>query len=54
MLRILGSVPGRLKNLFSKFKPYFNKPQFNNFCCAEMGLNVAGRKEHDIVSIKKC
>jgi hypothetical protein len=53
MFRILASVPGRLKNLFSYFKPYFTKPQFDNFCRAEMGLIGAGKKEHDIVSMNK-
>ena len=53
MFRILASVPGRVKNLFSYFKPYFTKPQFNNFCRAEMGLIGAGKKEHDIVSMNK-
>jgi len=53
MFRILTSVPGRLKNIFSYFKPYFTKPQFNNFCRAEMGLIGAGKKEHDIVSMNK-
>ncbi len=53
MFRILASVPGRLKNLFPHFKPYFTKPQFDNFCRAEMGLIGAGKKEHDIVSMNK-
>ena len=39
-----------MKHLFSKFKPIFSKPQFENFCRTEMGLIVAGKGEHDIKS----
>ena len=44
-------IPRRLKNLLSKFKPYFTKPQYNNFCKATVGLITAEKKEHDIKSM---
>ena len=49
----MATIPHRLKNLLSKFKPYFTKPQFNNFCRATAGLICAGKKEHDITSINE-
>ena len=42
-----------MKHLFSKFKPIFSKPQFENFCRTELGLIVAGKKEHDIKSVNE-
>jgi hypothetical protein len=53
MFRFIVSVPRRLKNLLSKFKPYLTKPQYNNFCRATMGLIAAGKKEHDITSMNE-
>jgi len=53
MFRFIASIPGRLKNLLSKFKPYFTKPQYDNFCRATFGLIAAGKKEHDITSINE-
>jgi len=51
MFRYLMGIPRRLKNLLSKFKPYFTKPQYNNFCKATVGLITAEKKEHDIKSM---
>jgi hypothetical protein len=42
-----------LKHLLSKFKSNFSKPQFENFCRTELGLIVAGKKEHDIKSVNE-
>jgi hypothetical protein len=50
MFGFIAGIPRRLKHLFSKFKPIFSKPQFENFCRTEMGLIVAGKGEHDIKS----
>jgi hypothetical protein len=50
MFGFIADIPRRLKHLFSKFKPIFSKPQFENFCRTEMGLIVAGKGEHDIKS----
>ena len=36
-----------------KIKPFFAKPQFEDFCRAEMGLMVAAQGEHDIKSINQ-
>jgi hypothetical protein len=50
MFGFIAGIPRRLKHFFSKFKPIFSKPQFENFCRTEMGLIVAGKGEHDIKS----
>ena len=50
MFGFIAGIPRRLKHLFSKFKPIFSKPQFENFCRTEMGLIVASKGEHDIKS----
>lgn len=39
-------TPRRLKHIFSKFKPFFTKPQYENFCRTELGMMVAGKGEH--------
>ena len=53
MFRYLAAIPRRFKNILSKFKPYFTKPQFGNFCRATLGLITAGKKEHDVTSINE-
>lgn len=53
MFGFIAGIPRRLKHLFSKFKPIFSKPQFENFCRAEMGLIVAGKGEHDVKSVNE-
>ena len=53
MFGFIAGIPRRLKHLFSKFKPIFSKPQFENFCRTELGLIVAGKKEHDIKSVNE-
>ena len=50
MFGFIAGIPPRVKHLFSKFKRYFTKPQFNNFCRAELGLMAAGKGEHDVKS----
>ena len=53
MFGFITSIPSKLRHLFSKFKPLFTKPQYENFCRAEMGLMVAAQGEHDIKSINQ-
>jgi hypothetical protein len=53
MFRFLSGVPKRLKNIFSHFKQYFTKPQYNNFCRTELALIAASKKEHDITSLNE-
>ena len=53
MFGFIAGVPRRIKNLFSKFKKYFTKPQFQNFCRTELGLMVAGDREHDVKSVNE-
>jgi len=53
MFGFIAGIPPRVKHLFSKFKRYFTKPQFNNFCRAELGLMAAGKGEHDVRSVNE-
>jgi hypothetical protein len=53
MFGFIAGIPPRVKHLFSKFKRYFTKPQFNNFCRAELGLIAAGKAEHDVKSVNE-
>ena len=53
MFGFIDQIPTRLKHLFSKFKSLFTKPQYENFCRAEMGIMVAAQGEHDIKSINQ-
>lgn len=53
MFGFIGGIPTRLKHIFSKFKQFLTKPQYENFCRTELGLIVAGKKEHDIKSINE-
>ena len=53
MFGFIGGIPTRLKHVFSKFKRFFTKPQYENFCRTELGLITAGKKEHDIQSINE-
>jgi hypothetical protein len=53
MFGFIAGIPRRLKHLLSKFKHIFSKPQFENFCRTQLGLIVAGKKEHDIKSVNE-
>jgi len=53
MFGFIGGIPTRLKHIFSKFKRFLTKPQYENFCRTEMGLIAAGKKEHDVKSINE-
>ena len=53
MFGFIVGIPRRLRHLFSKFKKHFSKPQYENFCRAQLGLMVAGKREHDIKSINE-
>jgi hypothetical protein len=53
MFGFIAGIPGRLKNLFSKLRKHFSKPQYENFCRTELGMMVAGEGEHDIKSINE-
>jgi hypothetical protein len=49
----IGGIPTRLKHVSSKFRRFFTKPQYKNFCRSELGHITAGKKEHDIKSINE-
>jgi hypothetical protein len=53
MFGFIAGVPRRIKNIFSKFRKYFTKPQFQNFCRTELGMMVAGHGEHDVKSVNE-
>ena len=53
MFGFIIGIPTRLKHIFSKFKRFFTKPQYENFCRTEIGLITAGKKEHDVKSINE-
>lgn len=53
MFGFIGGIPTRLKHIFSKFKRFFTKPQYENFCRTQLGLIAAGKKEHNIKSINE-
>ena len=53
MFGFIAEIPSRIKNLFSKFKKYLTKPQYDNFCRAQLGMMVAGHGEHDVKSINE-
>ena len=53
MFGFIAGVPRRIKNIFSKFKKFFSKPQYKNFCRTELGLMVAGDGEHNIKSVNE-
>ena len=53
MFGFIIGIPTRLKHIFSKFKRFFTKPQYENFCRTELGLIAAGKKEHDVKSINE-
>jgi hypothetical protein len=53
MFGFIGGIPRRLKHVFSRFRQFFTKPQYENFCRTELGLIAAGKKEHDIESINE-
>jgi hypothetical protein len=53
MFGFIAGVPSRIKNIFSKFKKFFSKPQYENFCRTELGLMIAGGGEHDVKSINE-
>jgi hypothetical protein len=53
MFGFIAGVPRRIKNLFSKFKKFFSKPQYKNFCRTELGLMIAGDGEHDVKSVNE-
>jgi len=49
----IAGIPKRVRHLFSKFKKYFTKPQYRNFCRTMLGLIIAGKGEHDVKSINE-
>lgn len=53
MFGFIAEIPTRLRHIFSKFKRFFTKPQYENFCRTELGLIAAGKKEHDVKSINE-
>jgi hypothetical protein len=53
MFGFIAGIPRRLRHLLSRFKRYFTKPQYKNFCRTTLGLIVAGEGEHDVKSINE-
>jgi hypothetical protein len=53
MFGFITSIPSRLRNILSRFKKYFTKPQYKNFCRTMLGLIAAGKGEHDVKSINE-
>jgi len=53
MFGFIADIPRRVRHLLSKFKKYFTKPQYRNFCRTMLGLIVAGKGEHDVKSINE-
>jgi len=53
MFGFIAEIPSRIKHLFSKFRKYFTKPQYDNFCRAQLGIMIAGHGEHDVKSINE-
>jgi len=53
MFGFIADIPRRLRHILSKFKKYFTKPQYSNFCRTILGLMAAGEGEHDIKSINE-
>jgi hypothetical protein len=53
MFGFITGIPRRLRHLLSRFKRYFTKPQYKNFCRTMLGLIAAGEGEHDVKSINE-
>src|ERR1700736_2257759 len=54
MFAFVCEIPGRVRNLLSRFRRFFiTKPQYDNFCRAVLGMIVAGKREHDVKSINE-
>jgi hypothetical protein len=53
MFAFIAGIPSRVKHLLSRFKKYFTKPQYKNFCRTMLGLIAAGEGEHDVKSINE-
>jgi len=53
MFGFIGGIPTRVRHILSRFKRFFTKPQYENFCRTELGLIAAGRKEHDVKSVNE-
>jgi hypothetical protein len=53
MFGFIADIPLRLRHLLSRFKKYFTKPQYRNFCRTMTGLIIAGEGEHDMKSINE-
>jgi len=53
MFAFIAGIPSRLRNLLSRFKRFFTKPQYDNFCRAVLGMIAAGKGEHDVKSMNQ-
>jgi len=53
MFGFIAGIPRRVRHLLSRFRRYFTKPQYKNFCRATLGLIVAGEGEHDVKSVNE-
>lgn len=53
MFAFVSEIPSRVRNVLSRFRRFFTRPQYDNFCRAVLGMIVAGKKEHDVKSINE-
>ena len=53
MFGFITGILSMLANIFPKFKKFFTKPQYRNFCRTMTGLIVTGEGEHDMKSINE-
>ncbi len=53
MFGFIAGIPRRVRHLLSRFKRYFTKPQYDNFCRTILGLIAAGKGEHDVKSVNE-
>jgi hypothetical protein len=53
MFGFLSGIPSRVRHLLSRFRRFFTRPQYDNFCRVMLGLIVAGEKEHNVKSVNE-
>jgi len=53
MFGFIAGIPRRVRHLFSRFRRFFTKPQYDNFCRSTLGLMVASEGEHDVKSVNE-
>lgn len=53
MFAFIAGLPSRLRNLLSRFRSFFTKPQYDNFCRTMLGMIASGKGEHDVKSMNQ-